>query len=105
MKYLITSTGSNIDSKIDMRFGRSKWFCYWDTESRKVQFAENKYRNLNGGAGTKAAEMAAEANAAKVISGDFGPKAKSLLEKLNIQMIIINSQDKTVGDIIASLKQ
>lgn len=105
MKYLITSTGSNVDSKVDMRFGRSNWFCFWDPASSKLQFTENPYKNLNGGAGTKAAEMAAEANAEKVISGDFGPKAKSLLEKLSIQMIIIDSKDKTVGEIIATLKQ
>ncbi len=105
MKFLITSTGNNLDSKNDMHFGRSNWFCYWDTESKKVQFVENKFRNLNGGAGTKAAETAAEANAVKIISGDFGPKAKTLLEQLNIQMIIVGSPERTVGEIIASLTQ
>ena len=103
MNYIITSTSNNVDAKVDMRFGRSSWFCLWDTELKKVRFIENKYKNLTGGAGTKAAEMAAEARAVKVISGDFGPKAKAMLEKLNIQMIIIDSKEKTVGEIIASL--
>jgi predicted Fe-Mo cluster-binding NifX family protein len=34
-----------------------------------------------GGAGTKAAETVADLNAERVISGDFGPKAKALLEQ------------------------
>ena len=42
---------------------------------------------------------------AKRASGDFGPKAKDLLEKLNIQMVIIQEDDLTVGDIIDKLKK
>lgn len=104
MKYLITSAEGHTNSRMDKRFGRSNWFCIWDSELKNSQFVENKYKDLNGGAGTKAAEMAAQAGAVKVISGDFGPKAKSLLEKLNIQMVIIDSKEKTIGEIIASLK-
>jgi predicted Fe-Mo cluster-binding NifX family protein len=103
MKFIITSTGDKLESKFDMRFGRSQWFCLWDSKEQKAGFVENSYKNLNGGAGTKAAELAAELNVEKVISGDFGPKAKSLLEQLNIQMITVDSPEKTVGEVIASI--
>ena len=53
------------------------------------EIIENINKNSNGGAGTKSAELVAELGATQVISGDFGPKAKSLLEKMKIQMVII----------------
>ncbi len=39
------------------------------------------------------AELMIELKVDKIISGDFGPKAKELLEEVNIQMVII--QDST----------
>ena len=39
----------------------------------------------------------------KVISGDFGPKAKDLLDKFKIQMVVIQD-DTTVAEIIEKLK-
>ena len=47
----------------------------------------------------------AELGAKKVISGHFGPKAKSLLEKLKIQMITIDDEDKSIENIIKDLKE
>lgn len=105
MKTIITSAENCIDSKVDMRFGRSSWFCLWDNEQNKAQFIENAHKNMNGGAGTKAAEAVAELDAVQVISGDFGPKAKSLLEQFNIRMITVDSPEKTIGEIIASITQ
>ena len=36
----------------------------------------------------------------KIISGDFGPKAKEMLEKFNIQMVIIEDDSQTIQTII-----
>lgn len=100
MKWAVTSTGNQLKSAFDMRFGRSAWFCVYDTETNGVEFIENENRNLNGGAGTKAAEKIAECGVTRVISGDFGPKAKVLLERLKIQMIILNEKGKTVQEVV-----
>jgi predicted Fe-Mo cluster-binding NifX family protein len=104
MIIIITSTGNSRQSKFDLRFGRTSWFCVYNSENNSVQFIENEYKNANGGAGTKAAETVAELNAKRVISGDFGPKAKSLLEQFKIQMIIMDVQNKTIGEIINEIK-
>ncbi|MBN2635335.1 MAG: dinitrogenase iron-molybdenum cofactor biosynthesis protein [Prolixibacteraceae bacterium] len=104
MKTVITSTGNNPDSKFDLRFGRSGWFCIYDSENGSIQFIENENKNLNGGAGTKSAEAVAEFGIESVISGDFGPKAKTLLEELKIKMIILNESNLTVQDVINSIK-
>jgi predicted Fe-Mo cluster-binding NifX family protein len=105
MKTIITSTGDNLKSKFDLRFGRAGWFCVYDRENKSTNFIENSFKNLNGGAGTKSSEMAAELGAKQVISGHFGPKAKSLLENLDIQMITIDSDESVIEDIINKLEK
>jgi predicted Fe-Mo cluster-binding NifX family protein len=103
MKTIITSTGDNMASKFDQRFGRAGWFCVYDRENHSTNFIENSFKNTNGGAGTKSSEMAAELGAAQIISGDFGPKAKSMLEKFDIQMIVLDETELTIQDIINRL--
>ncbi len=104
MRYIITSTGDNLQSEFDLRFGRAAWFCVYDSASKTAQFIENEHKDANGGAGTKAAEKVAELEIGKIISGDFGPKAKTLLEQLKIQMVMIAEKGKSVQDIIDKIK-
>lgn len=103
MKTIITSTGNTTNSDFDKRFGRAAWFCIYDEESKETSFVENQHLNASNGAGIKAAETVAEYDANKVISGDFGPKAKDLLDKLKIQMIIMQDNDLKISDIISKL--
>ena len=104
MKIAITSTGNNFTSKFDERFGRSGWFCIYDNETGNIRFIENDNKNLSGGAGTKTAETIAELGVKQIISGDFGPKAKSLLEQLKIQMIVMEERDVTIRELLNRLK-
>lgn len=104
MKTVITASGNNIKSQFDKRFGRAGWFCIYDEETRAAEFFVNENSNANSGAGTRAAEKMVELNAGKVISGDFGPKAKDLLDKFDIQMVILQDDNITVDNIIQRLK-
>ena len=103
MKTLITSKGNSTDSLFDLRFGRGKYFCIFDSETGKTDFIENLNTNAQGGAGTKTSEKVIELGVKKVISGDFGPKAKDLLMKFGIQMVIISDSNKTIMEIIRTL--
>ena len=104
MKILITSTGDSLSSKFDLRFGRAAWFCVYTPDTSETIFIENENINAQGGAGTKTAEKAAELGIKQVISGDFGPKAKSLLERFKIQMVIMDGNNKTVQEIINKMR-
>jgi predicted Fe-Mo cluster-binding NifX family protein len=104
MKTVITSSGNTTKSQFDKRFGRAAWFCLYDEETQDTTFYKNENISASNGAGTRAAEKIAELNVKKVISGDFGPKAKDLLDKLNIQMVIIQEDDITIENIIQKLK-
>jgi len=104
MKTLISSKGNKLDSEFDLRFGRAACFCLFDEETKETRFIENEYKDANHGAGTKVVEKAVELGASRVISGDFGPKAKELLEKFNIQMILISNESQSISQIIQSIK-
>jgi len=105
MKTIISSTGDNLKSPFDLRFGRAGWFCLLNEETGETSFFENEYKDEYHGVGGKVVEKVVELGVTKVISGDFGPKAKDLLEKFNIQMVIIPDDNQMVDEIIAKLKQ
>ena len=104
MKTLISSTGNKLDSGFDLRFGRAGWFCLLDEETGETSFYENENKEASHGAGTKAVEKVVELGATRVISGDFGPKAKELLEKFNIQMVLLSDDSKSIADIADGIK-
>ncbi len=104
MKTAITAKGNELTSEFDERFGRAAYFCIYDEESGAIHFEKNENADAHGGAGTKSAEKMADLQVKRVISGDFGPKAKGLLDKLEIQMVIIQNQNNTVQDIIKKIK-
>lgn len=106
MKTVITSEGDTVNAPFDKRFGRAEWFCVYDEETSNVTFISNENVNAGNGAGTKSAEKMVELGVKKVISGDFGPKAKDLLEKFDVQMVIIAQVDGlTVADVIEKIKR
>jgi predicted Fe-Mo cluster-binding NifX family protein len=104
MKTIITSTGNELNSIFDLRFGRAGWFCLYDDETNDIRFIENDNINSTSGAGTKTVEKMVELGVQKVISGDFGPKAKNLLEKFKVQMVMLQDDKSSVKDIIEKLK-
>ena len=105
MKTVISSTGDSVQATFDQRFGRAAFFCIYDEETQDTKFVQNTNAQAQGGAGTKSAETMADLDATKVISGHFGPKAKDMLQKLNIQMVAIDETSVTIDDIIKKLKK
>lgn len=103
MKTVITSSGENNTAQFDKRFGRAAWFCVFDEETKESVFIKNRHTGAINGAGTKVAEQIVSMNVQKVISGDFGPKAKDLLDRFDIQMVIIDDNELTVKEVIEKL--
>ena len=104
MKTIISSSGGKLNSEFDLRFGRAAWFCLFDEESKKVEFFKNEFKDAAQGAGGKVVEKAVGLGVTKAISGDFGPKAKDLLERFKVQMVILPDEGLTIQDIINKLK-
>ena len=103
MKVAITSTGNNLESKLDQRFGRCAFFVIYDTDTKGMEFIPNPNKDVQEGAGPASVQLVASKKAEKIISGEFGIKIKSLLDSLKIQMIVYKEPEKSIQSIINML--
>lgn len=103
MKIAITSSGNNLESVIDQRFGRCQYFTVYDTETRGIEFFPNPNKDAMEGAGPASVQLLASKGVQKIISGEFGIKIKSLLDSLKIQMVVLKHSEKTIQEIIDTL--
>ena len=86
MKIAISSDGNTVESKIDQRFGRCKYFVIVDTDDiSKIETIENPGAIEAHGAGIKAAQQLGESNVKAVITGQLGPNAIAVLDQLGIK--------------------
>ncbi|MDD4190311.1 MAG: NifB/NifX family molybdenum-iron cluster-binding protein [Mangrovibacterium sp.] len=100
MKVAITSTGNALTSQLDSRFGRCSYFVIYDTETRSVEFIPNPNKDHVEGAGPASVQLVASKGVTKVVSGEFGSKVKSVFDQLQIQLIVMPDQHKSINDII-----
>lgn len=99
MKIAITATGNTVNALVDSRFGRCSYFALYDTESKHVEFVENKKKDAIEGAGPASAQLVASFGVQKVISGEFGQKVKAIFDQLKIQLILVQDE-RSISDII-----
>jgi predicted Fe-Mo cluster-binding NifX family protein len=87
MKIAISSQGAGLDSPVDPRFGRARYFIVADTETGGFSAYDNTV-NLNAvqGAGIQAAKNVADLGVQAVITGNVGPKAYSALSAAGIEV-------------------
>jgi predicted Fe-Mo cluster-binding NifX family protein len=87
LKVAVTSTGQDLGSKVDPRFGRTRWFIVADTETNQHQAVSNE-QNLNAGqgAGIQAAENICRQGVEAVITGNCGPKAFRALNAAGVRI-------------------
>ncbi len=97
MKLIITATAPELAAPVDPRFGRGAYFIVVDTDTLKWQAHENQGVNAAGGAGSLAAQFAAQQGAEAVISGDFGPNAYIALAAAEIKMYLLGAKQNCRG--------
>ena len=101
MKIIITATAPELEATVDPRFGRGAYFVVVDTDTLKWQAHANQGVNAAGGAGSQAAQFAAQQGVAAIISGDFGPNAYIALAAAEIKMYLLGAS-KTVQEAVTS---
>ncbi len=81
MKLVITAQGPTLDSPVDPRFGRARYFLLVDSDTGSFTAHDNA-QNLNAaqGAGIQAAQTVVELGAGAVLTGNVGPKAFTTLQ-------------------------
>lgn len=88
MRIAVTSTGNELISDIDPRFGGARYFIIVDGETLEYEVVENKQNlNLPQGAGIQAAKTIADQKAYVLITGHCGPKAFEVLSAAGIKVV------------------
>jgi predicted Fe-Mo cluster-binding NifX family protein len=87
MKLAITTTGIDLDSKINARFGRGKHFLVVDSETMATTVIDNAQNlNLPQGAGIQAAQTLVDAEVDALLTDNCGPKAFTVLQAAGVKV-------------------
>lgn len=102
MKVAVSSTGKELRSPVDPRFGRADFLLIIETDTCSiVEVIDNtEAKNAAHGAGINAASRIAEAGVKAVLTGRVGPKAAAVCEKAHITMV--NDVSGTVENAVRS---
>lgn len=103
MKITIAATDNSLKAPIATHFGKSQWFCVYDTESGIHEFIENRSLGAQGTPGCHAAQMVIDRGSQIVVAGRFGSKAIGLFRDKQIQLIVPDTI-QTIQEIISLLK-
>lgn len=97
MKIAVTSTGKDLDSPIDPRFGRAAYILIVDPDTMSFKVLDNA-ENVNAfkGAGIQAATMISDNQADVLLTGFCGPNAFKTLEA---------AQVKVAGDVSGTVRE
>ncbi len=103
MKVVVTSLGETVDSPVDQRFGRARYFVLYDTETGDWSAHDNK-QNLQAaqGAGIQAGQAVINLGADALVTGHCGPKAFATLTAGEVE--IYAGAAGTVKEAVDALK-
>jgi len=104
LKVAISAQGQNLESMVDLRFGRCTWFIVVNTDTGDYQAVSNN-QNLNAaqGAGIQSAEKVSRYGVEAVITGHCGPKAFRTLNVAGVK--IFTGAGGTVADTLENFKK
>ena len=84
MKICITAQGNTLESQIDPRFGRAKYFIFYDDQTSEYEAVENPYIGGIGGVGVQAGQLMDEKNVEVIITGNIGPNAYRTIQASSV---------------------
>jgi len=103
MKIAISAAGQNLESSIDERFGRCRYFIILETDDMSYEVIENANADLSTSAGIQSASLVASKGAEAVITGSCGPKAMQVFAATTIKMIL--GQHGMIKEVVEKFKR
>jgi predicted Fe-Mo cluster-binding NifX family protein len=88
MKVAVSSSGTNLDSQIDPRFGRCTYFIIVNTDDMNFEAFDNEAIALGGGAGIQSSQFVVSKGAEAVITGNVGPNAVQTLSAAGVEIFL-----------------
>jgi len=89
MKVCVTSTGPNLDSLTDLRFGRAQYFLILDEKGNLKKALANPAIEAIRGAGVAAAQRICSEKVDVLITGNIGPNAWGVLTTTKIKIFLV----------------
>ncbi|MBN1837012.1 MAG: NifB/NifX family molybdenum-iron cluster-binding protein [Spirochaetales bacterium] len=80
----VSSIGTDLNAPVDPRFGRCRYFVFFDNDTQKVEAEVNAAGQAGGGAGVQAAQQVANKGAEVILTGNVGPNAHQALSAAEI---------------------
>ncbi len=104
MKIAVPALGNNPSSEIDRRFGRTRNFIIFDTESMDYQAIPNPHINAQTGAGIASAQLVAESGADLVLTNECGVHAFNTLSELGVKVVtdVTGTVSEAIGHYLRS---
>ena len=87
MKICVTAQGGNLNSELDPRFGRCRYFLFVDKDTLAFEAVENPNIDTTGGAGIQSGQFVAKKEAKVVLTGNVGPNAFETLKAAGIDIV------------------
>ena len=88
MKVAVSSSGTNLDSQIDPRFGRCAYFVIVNTDDMSFEAFDNEGIALGGGAGIQSSQFVASKGVGAIITGNVGPNAVQTLYAAGVEIFM-----------------
>jgi len=102
MRIAITAQGKELSSKIETRFGQTKWLIAVDTQTGDVS-AYNTMVNLGTGIlGVQTAQNVVDLDVEIVITGNIGPNAFTVISTSGIKVFLSQG---TIEEALALFKE
>ena len=103
MKVAISSTGPDLDSELDPRFGRCQYFLVVDLDDTSFEVVRNSSASLTTGAGIQAAKLVVDSGAELVLTGKAGPNAERVLSAAGVKTV--SQLSGIVRDVVEKFKE
>ena len=103
MKIAVSSSGNDLSSEVDPRFGRAANFIVVDSETMDFKVVANTQNlSLPQGAGIQAGKTVVDSGAKVVLTGNCGPKAFAVLQEVGVAVVV--GAQGTVAEAVAAYK-
>jgi predicted Fe-Mo cluster-binding NifX family protein len=102
MKVVISATGQDLESTVDERFGRCRYFIIVETDDMSFEVVDNANADLSTSAGIQSASYVAATGAQAVITGNCGPKAMRVFAETDMRIIL--GQHGVIKDVVQKFK-
>lgn len=104
MKLAIALKGDHLTEQLDARFGRSKYFCIYNTETKSADFLKNKFASETDGVGKQVVDLLLERDVKMIVACEIGRKVRTILEKNKIQMVIMQDASLNGEEVLKKIR-